>query len=163
MGSPSTIKTSTDRLAAGVVGVLEPVATAAGFDLEGVEVVPAGRRRLLRVVVDRDGGVDLDAVADVSRVFGAALDTSSVMGDAPYVLEVSSPGIDRPLSTPRQWQRAVGRLVEAALDSGEQVRGRVVAADDTTVTFDTDGETRAVALAQLGRGHVQVEFGGGRS
>jgi ribosome maturation factor RimP len=158
VSGPSTTKTSTDRLAAAVAGVLEQVAIDEGFDVEDVEVVPAGRRRLLRVIVDRDGGIDLDAVAAASRSFGAALDASTVMGDAAYVLEVSSPGIDRPLTAPRHWHRAVGRLVEAQLRSGEPVRGRVVAVDETTVTFDTEAGARPVALADLDRGHVQVEF-----
>src|SRR6059058_4887589 len=91
--------------------VLEPVVAGAGYDLEDVTVTAAGRRSVVRVVVDRDGGVDLDAVADISRVLSEALDADDVMGEAPYVLEVSSPGVDRPLTQPRHWRRAAGRLV----------------------------------------------------
>jgi ribosome maturation factor RimP len=146
------------QLAAAVSAALDPVATAAGFDLEDVEVTPAGKRRLLRIVVDRDGGVDLDAVAEASR------DASNVMGETPYVLEVTSPGVDRPLTLPRHWRRARGRLVEASTSDGDKVRGRVTEADDTTVTFDIDGTQRVIDLADLGDGHVQLEFnraGGG--
>jgi ribosome maturation factor RimP len=147
-----------------VSAVLEPVANQAGFDLEGVEVKPAGHRRLLRVFVDRDGGVDLDAVAESSRVLSAALDDSAVMGDAPYVLEVSSPGVDRPLTLARHWRRATGRLVETTTNDGDKVRGRIVEADESSVTFDIDGARRVIDVAALGDGHVQLEFnrtGGG--
>src|SRR3954470_8934843 len=141
-----------------VTTALDPVATAAGFDLEGVEITPAGKRRLLRIVVDRDGGLDLDAVAEASRDFGAALDAADVMGETPYVLEVTSPGVDRPLTLPRHWRRAVGRLVEAPLPDGGSVRGRVVAADDTSVSFDVDGTQRVIDLSELGNGRMQLEF-----
>jgi ribosome maturation factor RimP len=157
-GSSTTATSSAARLAAAVTDVLEPVAAATGFDLEGVEVLPAGRRRLLRVVVDRDGGIDLDAVATASREFGTALDGDDVMGDLPYVLEVSSPGVDRPLTAPRHWRRAIGRLVETPLPDGHTLRGRVVAADEQTVAFDVDGQRRVVALSDLGSGRVQLEF-----
>ncbi len=92
-----------------IAEVIEPVVTAAGMDLESVRVSAAGRRRLLRVVVDSDHGVSLDDAAVISRQLSAALDTVAVMGDLPYTLEVSSPGVDRPLTDPRHWRRAVGR------------------------------------------------------
>ena len=140
---------SRDRLRS----VLEPVVTAAGFDLEDVTVTAAGRRNVVRVVVDRDGGIDLDAVADVSRVVSEALDAGDVTGNAPYTLEVTSPGVDRPLTEPRHWRRAAGRLVTAG-----SLTGRVVAADDDVVTLDVAGEERMVPYADLGPGRVQVEF-----
>jgi ribosome maturation factor RimP len=133
---------------------IEPVVVRAGYDLEDVTITPAGRRRVLRVVVDRDGGVDLDGVAEVSRIASAALDTSEAMGDTPYVLEVSSPGVDRPLTEPRHWRRAVGRLVRARLSPGGVATGRLLAADDAGVTLDG----RHLAWAELASGQVQVEF-----
>src|ERR1700735_890549 len=78
-----------------VAALLEPVVSAVGMDLEGVRVASAGRRRVLRIVLDADGGVSLDDIAVVSRDLSAALDDSTVMGDQPYTLEVSSPGVDR--------------------------------------------------------------------
>lgn len=136
-----------------VRSALEPVVAAAGFDLEEITVSAAGRRSVLRVVVDRDGGVDLDAVAEVSRLVSAALDDDALTGDAPFTLEVTSPGVDRPLTQPRHWRRAMGRLVRAG-----DVTGRVVDASDEAVTFDIDGTRRAVPYAELATGHVQVEF-----
>jgi ribosome maturation factor RimP len=165
----------TDR----VIRVAEPVIHALGMDLESVKVTTAGRRRLLRVVVDSDHGLSLDDAALASRELSAKLDASDVMGDMPYTLEVSSPGVDRPLTQPRHWRRAVGRLVRVALGpaghgktgSGHgkgghsktgaapgQVEGRVVAADGAEVTLDIDGEHRRFGYVDLGPGRVQVEF-----
>jgi ribosome maturation factor RimP len=112
-GRPLGPSPDTDKIAA----VAEPVVHALGMDLESVKVTSAGRRRLLRLVVDSDGGVSLDDAALASRELSVKLDASDVMGDMPYTLEVSSPGVDRPLTQPRHWQRAVGRLVRVPLPS----------------------------------------------
>ncbi len=145
-----------------IADVIRPVVAAAGMDLESVRVSAAGRRRLLRVVVDSDRGVSLDDAAAISRELSAALDTVDVMGDFPYTLEVSSPGVDRPLTDPRHWRRAVGRLVEATVtDAGASgsICGRVVAADSDGVTLDVEGARRRFGYPALGVGAVQVEFG----
>jgi ribosome maturation factor RimP len=110
------------------------------------------------VIVDSDGGVSLDDVAIVSQEVSAALDDSEAMGSGPYVLEVTSPGVDRPLTHPRHWRRASGRLVRATLTGGEEVIGRVTAADDTAVVLDTEGRERRLGYDELTRGLVQVEF-----
>jgi ribosome maturation factor RimP len=139
--------------------VIEPAVAAAGYDLEEVAVSPAGRRKVVRVVVDADGGVSLDDVAEVSRAVSGVLDQhDDLLGASPYVLEVTSPGVDRPLSEPRHWRRAVGRLVEVPL-AGRTVRARVVGADAAAVELDTGAERSRHPYAELGRGRVQVEFG----
>jgi len=138
--------------------VLDPVVTGAGYDLEDVTVTAAGRRSVVRVIVDRDGGIDLDAVAEISRVVSETLDADEATGEMPYTLEVSSPGVDRPLTEPRHWRRAAGRLVRATVRDGGDVTGRVVAADGAGVTFDAEGEQRTVPYDALGPGKVQVEF-----
>ena len=138
--------------------VVEPVVTTAGYDLEDVTVTAAGRRSVVRVIVDRDAGVDLDAVAEVARLVSEALDANDPTGDSPYTLEVSSPGVDRALTEPRHWRRATGRLVKASVRDGADVNGRVVATDDAGVTFDVDGAERTVPYDVLGSGKVQVEF-----
>jgi ribosome maturation factor RimP len=151
-----------------IADIIRPVVAAAGLDLESVRVSAAGRRRLLRVVVDSDQGVSLDDAATVSRQLSAALDTVAVMGDFPYTLEVSSPGVDRPLIDPRHWRRAVGRLVQVTVNdagvSGSSgvsgsISGRVVAADSDGVTLDVGGTRRRFGYPALGAGAVQVEFG----
>ena len=148
-----------------IADVIRPVIAAAGMDLESVRVTAAGRRRLLRVVVDSDRGVSLDDAAAVSRELSAALDTVAVMGDFPYTLEVSSPGVDRPLTDQRHWRRAVGRLVRVTVtDSGgaRPVSGRVCSADADEVTLDVEGDPktrRRFPYSVLGPGAIQVEFG----
>ena len=139
--------------------LLEPVVREAGYDLEDLTVSPAGKRSVVRVMVDKDGGVTLDDVADISRVVSDALDAAdeqdpTLLGTS-YVLEVSSPGVDRPLTEPRHWRRNVGRLVRVALRDGGTAEGRVSAADDAAVTLDG---TRVLAYAEVARGSVQVEF-----
>ncbi|MGH3232438.1 MAG: ribosome maturation factor RimP [Streptosporangiaceae bacterium] len=145
-----------------IADVIRPVVAAAGMDLESVRVSAAGRRRLLRVVLDSDQGVSLDDAAAISRQLSAALDAVAVMGDFPYTLEVSSPGVDRPLTDPRHWRRAVGRLVQVAVtDAGQSgaISGRVVAADSDGVTLEVGETRRRFGYAALGAGAVQVEFG----
>src|ERR1700685_2525755 len=124
----------TDRIAE----VIRPVVAAAGMDLESVRVTAAGRRRLLRVVVDSDRGVSLDDAATVSRELSAALDTVAVMGDFPYTLEVSPPGEDRPLTEATHWQRAASRLVRVTVADEGVVSGRVLSADAEGVTLDAE-------------------------
>src|SRR5215831_2866088 len=136
-----------------IADVIRPVVAAAGMDLESVRVTAAGRRRLLRVVVDSDRGVSLDDAAAVSRELSAALDAVAVMGDFPYTLEVSSPGVDRPLTDRRHWRRAVGRLVRVAVADSGPVAGRIVSADADGVTLDVEGDPktrRSFAYGVLG-------------
>ena len=142
-----------------VLALLEPVVSGAGFDLEDLTVSAAGKRSVVRVLVDKDGGVTLDDVADVSRLGSEALDAAdeqdpTLLGTS-YVLEVSSPGVDRPLVEPRHWRRNVGRLVAASLRDGSTADGRITAVDDAGVTLD---EQRVLPFDELARGLVQVEF-----
>lgn len=142
--------------------LLTPVVTAAGYDLEDVGVTAAGKRSVVRVLVDRDGGITLDDVADVSRVISGALDAAdeqdpSLLG-ASYVLEVSSPGVDRPLTQPRHWRRNVGRLVMVHPVEGAAYDGRITCADDDAVVLDVAGDEQVVPYPSLAKGVVQVEF-----
>ncbi|SDO26816.1 ribosome maturation factor RimP [Klenkia soli] len=151
-----------------------PVVVAAGYDLEDLDVRAAGNRFVVRVVVDRDSGVSLDDVAEVSRALSDVLDTHADtadddLGRSPYVLEVTSPGVDRPLTVPRHWRRNVGRLVTTTVGGAELV-GRVVSVDEDAVTLAVEkggakkGQVRkavgnrALTWAELGEGRVQVEF-----
>jgi ribosome maturation factor RimP len=157
----STVGQVDDRKLAGLI---KPVVAAAGMDLETVRVTVAGKRRLLRIVVDSDHGVSLDDAADVSRDISVLLDASNALGDVPYTLEVSSPGVDRPLTEPRHWRRARGRLVRVKVAGEGSVEGRVLAADADGVTLGIvsngrAGGERRFPHADLGAGSVQVEFG----
>ncbi len=143
-----------DRIEAELVDPL----SAMGLDVEAVEVTPAGKRRVLRVAVDKDGGVTLDDVADATREVSRVLDDSDVMGEMPYTLEVTSRGVDRPLTLPRHWRRNEDRLVKAALVDGSEVTGRITGSDDTAATLDVDGARRELAYADVVKALVQVEF-----
>ncbi len=159
--------------------LLAPVVAAHGVDLEAVSVTRAGSRSVVRVVVDRDGGLDLDGVAEVSHSVNAALDAA---GDdvihGSFVLEVTTPGVDRPLTEPRHWRRAAGRLVKVTRkgsgagggkNQGEvggkgtgsaTTIGRVVSAGvDAAVLADpASGAQTEVAYADVSRAVVQIEF-----
>jgi ribosome maturation factor RimP len=150
---------STGSLKSRLQTLLEPLAAADGFDVEDVVVTPAGNRRLVRVLADRDGGITLDDIAALSRTVSEALDTSDVMGASPYVLEVSSPGVDHPLTLARHWRRAAGRLVTVSVAGAGSLTARVTGAEGDQVTFAlADGSEVTHPLATLGKGAVQVEF-----
>jgi ribosome maturation factor RimP len=164
----------TDPATSRLIGWIEPVVTGAGYDLEELTVTPAGRRSVVRVVVDRDSGVTLDDVAEVSRVVSEELDNrDDGMGRTPYVLEVTSPGVDRPLTEPRHWRRNTGRLVTVAVGpagSTETITGRIIEVHDAGVELAVEAAgkpgakkrpptPRSVAWRELGAGRVQVEFG----
>lgn len=131
---------------------------ALGLDVEAVEITPAGKRRVLRVAVDTDGGVTLDDVADATREISRVLDDSDVMGELPYTLEVTSRGVDRPLTLPRHWRRNVDRLVALTLVDGTALTGRVTTATETGAGLEIDGAVREVAYAEVAKALVQVEF-----
>jgi ribosome maturation factor RimP len=141
--------------------LVEPVVVAEGLDLEDLAVSRMGRRYVVRVTVDADGGIGHDELTDVSRAVSRALDEAEdregELTPDSYTLELSSPGIDRPLTLPRHWHRNVGRLV-AVRTGGRQVTGRVVATDERGVSLDVNGQVIEASFADLGPGRVQVEF-----
>lgn len=132
-----------------------------GVDVEDVHVQQAGRREIVRVIVDRDGGVDLDRVAEVSRRISELFDTPPLADEfvGTFVLEVTSPGVDRPLTEQKHWRRAVKRNVEVHLKDKSIVVGRIIEVTDTEVILQTPGdEPVGIALTDIARGLVQVEF-----
>ncbi|MGH3429249.1 MAG: ribosome maturation factor RimP, partial [Mycobacteriales bacterium] len=127
-----------------LTALIEPVVAKAGFDLEELALSRAGRRSILRVIVDGEDGFSLDSAAELSREISALLDTpeaDAAIGRVAYVLEVTSPGVDRPLTLPRHWRRNQGRLARVTTADGE-VTGRVARADDSSVTLLVDDEER---------------------
>ncbi len=157
--------TQSDRLR----GLLEPLVAAKGLDLEDIELSKAGKRRMLRIIVDSDEGVELDACAELSREVSDQLDASDVMGEDEYVLEVSSPGADRPLSEHRHYVRAIGRLVKFQLTTeGEKGAGELVArildVDDEGLDLEVPGvkgrkaTARRIAFSDIAKARVEIEF-----
>jgi ribosome maturation factor RimP len=138
--------------------LLRDVAEGFGVDLEEVKLAPSGRRRLLRVMVDKDHGVTLDDLAELTKEISAALDDSDVMAESSYTLEVTSPGTDRPLTVPRHWRRNCGRLVKVVAHDGTQVTGRVVEVDESRAVLSVDSELRDIDYASVATAKVQVEL-----
>jgi ribosome maturation factor RimP len=140
-----------------VVAVIEPVVAAEGYDLEEVAISRAGRRHVVRVLIDTESGINLDDVAVVSRAISTALDEAEESGGevlaGEYQLEVGSPGVDRPLTEPRHWRRNRTRLVAV-----NGLIGRITEAGETGVVLDVDGTPRSLTYAELGPGKVQIEF-----
>lgn len=144
----------TDRLAGLLAGPLSKL----GLDLEAVDLSRAGKRSVLRVAVDQDGGVDMDDIAAATREVSRLLDESDVMGQSPYTLEVSSPGVDRPLTLPRHWRRNTDRLVTVTPVEGEPVTGRIRSSDEEGVVLEVEGTERRLDYGEVARARVQVEF-----
>ncbi|MFI8105003.1 ribosome maturation factor RimP [Streptomyces sp. NPDC086023] len=152
--------TQSDRLR----GLLEPLVDAKGLDLEDIELSRAGRRRMLRIVVDSDEGLDLDLCAELSREISDKLDETDVMGEDEYQLEVSSPGADRPLKEHRHYVRAVGRLVKFQLAEGGDLVARIVDVDDEGLDLEVPGvkgrkpTARRIAFTEIAKARVEIEF-----
>lgn len=153
--------TSGDDLPGRLVALAEPVAAEQGIDLVDVEVKGPRNRRVVRLVADAEGGLDIDRIAELSRAVGDAID--DVVPGA-YTLEVTSPGTDRPLRRARDFARNVGRDVRvqrtqaAAADAPGEVTGTVVAATDDVVRLDVKGEEVAIPIADIDHGKVQLPW-----
>lgn len=152
------------------------IATAAvaplGLEVPDVVITPAGKRSVVRVLVesalpvDDDGStplepVTLDQVADATRLVSAGIDADDPFGEQPYTLEVSSPGVDRPLTSLDHFRRAVGRLVQFSGPVGagdpdvEPLTARIVRVAEDQIELE-GGQT--LGVAEAGTGQVQVEF-----
>ncbi|MFJ4577271.1 ribosome maturation factor RimP [Streptomyces sp. NPDC088846] len=145
-------------------GLLEPLVSAEQLDLEEIEVSRAGRRRVLRIIVDSEEGVELDACAELSRAISEKLDETDAMGEGEYVLEVSSPGADRPLTEHRHYVRATGRLAKLQLREGGDLVARILAVDEEGLDLEVPGvkgrrpTSRRVAFDEIARARVEIEF-----
>ena len=145
-------------------GLLEPLVSAKDLDLEEIELSRAGRRRVLRIVVDSDDGVDLDACAELSRTISTTLDDTDAMGEDEYQLEVTSPGADRPLTEHRHYVRAVGRLAKIQPHEGDEFVARVLAVDEEGLDLEVPGvkgrkpTARRVEFASIAKARVELEF-----
>ncbi|WP_196073152.1 ribosome maturation factor RimP [Nakamurella alba] len=150
----------------GLRAVVAPVVASAGYDLEELLVQTAGARRRVKIVIDADGGVDLDGIATVSRSVSAELDAREAAGTDPmggraYTLEVTSFGIGRPLTLPRHFRRAAGRLVSLQTTDGGRRQVRILFATDTVLTVLTGPAsvvTEELAYDDVAKAAVEVEF-----
>jgi len=141
-----------------ISGALRDPLSVLGLDLEAVELTPAGKKRVLRVAVDKDGGVTLDDIAEATRAVSRELDDEDLMGEQAYTLEVTSRGVDRPLTEPRHWRRNHDRLVRATLRDGSQLTGRIGESDESGVILDVSGTPRRLEFDAITKALVQIEF-----
>ncbi|MEY3346779.1 MAG: hypothetical protein RL255_161 [Actinomycetota bacterium] len=135
--------------------LLDPLVQKAGFILEEVKVTPLGRRRQISVIVDgEERNPNLDEVASLSRAISAQLDDYSGLGDSPFTLEVTSPGIDRPLTELRHWRKNLGRLVKILTKEDKEISGRIAEVNTGKVRIDD----AIFDFESIKRAQVQIEF-----
>jgi ribosome maturation factor RimP len=144
-----------------VIELLDAEFARAGYEIEDVVIDQRSQPPRITVIADGDTALDLDTVAELSRSAAGLLDADRDIGGA-YVLEVSSPGVDRPLTSEKHFRRARGRKVELALTDGSQITGRVGEIRDGTVNVvvrnGRDWTVRSIALDGVAKAVVQVEF-----
>jgi ribosome maturation factor RimP len=139
--------------------LLTPAVTRAGFVLEEVTVTPVGKRRLVAVVVDcEDRNPSLDEVTVVSKEVSSILDNYTQMGEMPFTLEVTTPGIDRPLTLVRHWKKNRGRLVKITPKTGEKYIGRIASVKENSVVIEIKGKESEVSFEEISRAQIEVEF-----
>ena len=135
--------------------LLTPAVKNAGFILEEVKVTPAGKRRIIAVIIDgEERNPSLDEVTVVSRRVSEILDTYSQLGELPFTLEVTTPGVDRPLTQERHWRKNIGRLVKVTTLAGESVISRINSVSDGTAQLES-GEIR---FSDVKRAQIEIEF-----
>jgi ribosome maturation factor RimP len=134
--------------------LVDPLVNNAGLVLEEVHVQTPGKHRFVTIIVDSETGLNLDQVTDASRLIGEALDGANFMGETPYTLEVTSPGVDRPLTAPRHWRKNIDRLVKVTKSDGEVFKARILSADDSQAVLDNG----AIEYGDIKRAIIEVEF-----
>ena len=145
-----------------ITDLISPAVTEAGFYLEEVQIASPGSHRTITCVVDGPTPLNLDQVTVVSRVISELLDAEDFMGDTPFTLEVTSPGVDRPLTQTRHWTKNLTRLIKATLNDGSVITGRLTEFDETNATLVENIKGRiknhSVAFADIKRAVVEIEF-----
>ena len=142
--------------------LLTPAVESAGFFLEEVLISNAGNHRTVICVVDGLKPLTLDEVTLVSRLISELLDGSTIIGDDAFTLEVTSPGVDRPLTQRRHWEKNVSRIISMVFNDGEVLTARLTELRDSDATFveNIKGrmKTHIIVLADIKRAQVEVEF-----
>jgi ribosome maturation factor RimP len=145
-----------------ITDLISPAVSEAGFFLEEVQIASPGSHRIVTCVVDGETPLNLDQVTVASRVISELLDTAEFMGDTPFTLEVTSPGVDRPLTQPRHWRKNLTRLIKVTLGDGTITIGRLTEFNETNATLVENIKGRikehTIALADIKRAVVEIEF-----
>jgi len=145
-----------------IAELIEPAVTAQGFYLEEVQLVSPGKHRIVTCIVDGETSLNLDQVTAVSRAISELLDEAPIMGDTPFTLEVTSPGVDRPLTKPRHFAKNVDRLLKITKTDGEVITGRITSNTESEVVLSVVSKKEttevAVAISDIKRAVVEIEF-----
>jgi ribosome maturation factor RimP len=137
-----------------ISAAVTPALSALGFYLEDVTITSAGRRSMLTIIVDGDTHLSLDQVTSATKAIGEIVESLQSLGDTPFTLEVTSPGLDRPLTKPRHWRKNIDRLVKVVLLDGKEIKGRIKAASEDSATVDQS----EITFADIKRASLEVEF-----
>lgn len=145
-----------------IAELIEPAVTAQGFYLEEVQLVSPGKHRIVTCIVDGEISLNLDQVTAVSRAISELLDEAPIMGDTPFTLEVTSPGVDRPLTKPRHFAKNVDRFLKITKTDGEVVTGRITSNTESEVVLSVVSKKETtevtVAISDIKRAVVEIEF-----
>ena len=131
-----------------------PALSALGFYLEDVTITSAGRRSMLTIIVDGDTHLSLDQVTSATKAIGEIVESIQSLGETPFTLEVTSPGLDRPLTKPRHWRKNIDRLVKVVLLDAKEIKGRIKAASEVSATVDES----EIKFSDIKRASLEVEF-----
>jgi len=137
-----------------ISAVITPALTSLGFYLEDLNITSAGRRSLLTVIVDGDKHLSLDEVTVATKAISEIVENIPSLGSTPFTLEVTSPGLDRPLTKPRHWRKNIDRLVKIVLLDGKEIKGRVKDATEISATVDE----QVVKFSDIKRATLEIEF-----
>jgi len=137
-----------------ISAAITPALTALGFYLEDLNISSAGKRSLLTVIVDADRHLSLDEVTQATKAISEIVENISALGATPFTLEVTSPGVDRPLTKPRHWRKNINRLVKIILQDGKEIKGRIKSASEISATIDEV----EISYADIKRANLEIEF-----
>lgn len=138
---------------------INPIIAQANLFLEGLQISTAGKHRIIRVLVDGEKSLSLDEVTAITKPISERLDSLEILGERAFTLEVSSPGVDFPLTAPRHWRKNQQRLVRVIFQSGENIMGRILKSDETSVELElAKAQIRVYAFADIKSANIEIEF-----
>ena len=137
-----------------ISAAITPALEALGFHLEDVTIISAGRRSMLTVIVDGDTHLSLDQVTSATKAIGEIVESVQSLGETPFTLEVTSPGLDRPLTKVRHWQKNINRLVKVVLLDGSEIKGRIKDVNEVSARVDE----KNINYSDIKRATLEIEF-----
>lgn len=137
-----------------ISAVITPALASIGFYLEDLTITSAGRRSIITVIIDGDSHLSLDQVTVATKAISELIENISNLGDNSFTLEVTSPGLDRPLTKPRHWQKNIDRLVKVIMLDTKEIKGRIKSANNDSVLIDENN----IFFVDMKRATLEVEF-----